>query len=599
MRAVAAAALLTLVATGAGAQGLQQRYLWTWDHRMDWAGVTPGGTVMGGGRYTKPAEEFVADYRRLIDFVHERSSFNAIIIWGFLRDEHGGVEAAQQICRYARERGVRIIPGVGTSGYEGYYFGGEHRCNIATWLRAHPELRAVRADGSPHVALCPSKPENVQWLQDGCRWLFETFDIGGVNLEIGDFFVCHCADCRAARAAIPGDAPDHYKDMAISIAPVAAVAHEIAPDAWISYATYTGFTPQMATAPPGWVDLIPPQTICQWTLGGMVGGNAWPEGLRPPTARNVGFLPWGNKSTNSVHEFYTERIRDVCRRAADAGFLGLVTYGEDPDTIFSMKLFYEAWSYFLEHPRARLDEFASERLAEWFRSEAAAREFLRLARRLEDEGLRRQVLAEVIAAASGARDRATGEAQQTWAQFVDFLTARLREIERADRIISDPSAVAAALREGFRVPQDSTTTIVLPQGPWAALEILVRVQYPLENGLLPVMRLSVNDEPLGPERAPDRPPLIRTPYHEAYQSLPAYDQNLHAWRVKYDNDFELSTPGGGKYDTLDYSPSFRFDLTGLWREGENRLRIENLESRFRPGERGVLVVGRIVLHKAP
>ncbi|MGC9317744.1 MAG: hypothetical protein ACP5KN_06900, partial [Armatimonadota bacterium] len=263
-----------LVACGgampAVSEGLQQRYLWTWDHRMEWAGETPGRRTMGGGgRYHKTAEEYVQDYHRLIDYMHRETSFNAIIIWGFLRDSHGGVEAARQVCDYANERGIRIIPGVGTSGYQGYYYEGEHRYNVTTWLREHPELRALGEDGSPRNALCPSKPQNVQWLKDGYRWLSETFDIGGVNFEIGDFFVCHCEDCKRARAAIPGDAPDHYKDMAISIGPVARLAHELTPEAWLSYATYTGFTPEMAQDPPAWVELIPEQIICQWTLTGM------------------------------------------------------------------------------------------------------------------------------------------------------------------------------------------------------------------------------------------------------------------------------------------------------------------------------------------
>ena len=50
-----------------------------------------------------------------------------------------------------------------------------------------------------------------------------------------------------------------------------------------------------------------------------------------------------------------------------------------------------------------------------------------------------------------------------------------------------------------------------------------------------------------------------------------------------------------KFLTLDYSPIFRFDIGGLWRDGDNRLRIENLEQRFRPSEDGVLVVGKVEL----
>ncbi len=365
--------------TAPGDTGFAQRALWTWDHRMDWSGKTPGRVPMGGGgKYHKPADEYLEDYKRLVDYMDAHTTFNAIIIWGFLRDTHGGVAAGQELCEYAQERGIRIIPGVGTSGYGGYYFEGEHEYNVQTWLAKHPELRAIGKDGKPRNVLCPSKPENAAWLQDGCRWLFENFKIGGINFEIGDFFVCYCDDCARARAAIPGDAADYYKDMAISIGPVAKLARELAPDAWLSYATYTGFNPAMIEKPPAWVKIVPQEIECQWTLTGMVSDAKWPSGLRPPTTRNTGYLHWGNKSTKTQHNIYLRRIQDVCRRASAAGFAGLTTYGEDPPSLYSMMLFYDAWSFFLDRPQAGVDDFADERLAKWFESERDGRRLLRI-----------------------------------------------------------------------------------------------------------------------------------------------------------------------------------------------------------------------------
>ncbi len=591
------AAAAAFGAGGAQAGGFEQRYLWTWDHRMDWAGKTPGRTEMGGGAtYQKTAEEYVEDYSRLVDFMHDYTTFKAIIIWGFLRDSHGGVEAAKQVCDYAKARGIRVIPGVGTSGYEGYYFEGNHRYNVSTWLREHPELRAVREDGTPHNALCPSKPENVAWLNEGCRWMFDTFDIGGLNFEVGDFFVCHCDDCKRARAALPGDAPDHFKDMAISTAPVATLAHEIAPDAWLTYATYTGFTPEMAKAPPSWVNLVPASIACQWTLTGMVSDAAWPPGLRPPTPRNTGYLHWGNKSTHSVNGFYVEHIRDVCRRAHEAGFVGLATYGEDPASIFTMRLFYDAWSYFLEHPEETLEQYADDDLAEWFDSTRDAREFLGIARRLETAGVTRAALPGAIEQAEAAR-AATNvpKAVATWDEFIAFLRERLKEFESAERTLAEPGEVEEAMRHGFRISQEASTTLVLREPDVKTLELLVRVDYSMENGLLPVMRLTLNDVALGPAQAIDRPARIRTPYHEGYDALPAFDEGSRAWRVKYDTDFEVDPLGGRKYDTADYSPLFRFSVADLWRDGVNVLRIENLERRFRPSTHGVLVIGKVEL----
>lgn len=596
LRLLVAVVLLLSLTAAALPQALPQRVLWTWDNRMDWVNPGRAVSVMGGGRYTKDPGDYVRDYRALIDYLHDHTAFNGIIIWGFLRDTHGGVAAAQEVCDYAAARGVRVIPGVGTSGYEGYYYEGGHRYNISHWLREHPELRARDRQGKPLNALCPSKPENVRWLEEGCRWLLSTFRIGGINFEIGDFFVCYCDGCRAARAAIPGDAPDYYKDMALSTAPVARLAHELAPDAWLSYATYTGFTPQMAAAPPSWVSLVPPQTACQWTLTAMDGEQGWPAGLRPPTPLNTGYLHWGNKSTHSVNGFFVRRTAEVCRRAATAGFAGLTTYGEDPPSIFSMRLFYDAWSHFLTHPQDTVADYERGSLASWFDSPAEAHRLLEIVVPLEASGLTRATATTAARAVEQARAAAPGEkSRAVWTDFAAFLRTELAAIQQADRLVIAPAEVERLLREGFRVPQESATTLVLPRPAGDTLELTVRVQMAAENGLLPVMVVKVNGTVLGPDRVLDRPAAIRTPYHGGYPSLPAFDPAAGAWRVKYAPAFELEPDRGQKYYTPDYRPLFRFRVGDLWREGDNRLEIANRESRFRPSEQGVLVVGKVAV----
>ncbi len=52
---------------------------------------------------------------------------------------HGGAKAARDLCLYARDRGVGILPGVGLCSYGGYYFEGDHPFNLDTYLRRHPE----------------------------------------------------------------------------------------------------------------------------------------------------------------------------------------------------------------------------------------------------------------------------------------------------------------------------------------------------------------------------------------------------------------------------------------------------------------------------
>ncbi len=339
---------------------MKYRWFWTWDHRMDWGGSGKVGKVMGGGgTYSKSPEAFLIDYKHCVDYMADHK-FNGLIIWGFLRDTHGGVEASRELCRYASRRGIRILPGVGTSGYAGYYFEGDHRFNAGTWLAKHPELRSIARDGKPTDSPCPSNKANQDWLDDGAKWLFDNFEIGGVNLEMGDFLVCHCDVCKKARAAIQSKEPDYYKDMAISHMVTLKTMRKLAPEAWLSYATYTGYDAEMMRSPPKFISMIPKDAICQWTLTHMA--SRWPADVRPMTKHNVGYLHWCNSSTHTQDDFYLQSVLDICRNAAGAGFEGLDTYGELAPDRANVEIFYLAWEAFLWNPKMTVEQFVDQRL---------------------------------------------------------------------------------------------------------------------------------------------------------------------------------------------------------------------------------------------
>ena len=73
---------------------LPSSYFWTWDHRTNWVLDDPGCLNWGWrNKYLKQPETFVEDYRRLTDLA-AGLGVKGIIIWGFLRDSHGGIEYA-------------------------------------------------------------------------------------------------------------------------------------------------------------------------------------------------------------------------------------------------------------------------------------------------------------------------------------------------------------------------------------------------------------------------------------------------------------------------------------------------------------------------
>ena len=343
------------------------RWFWNWDNRMDWGGAgeiaSTMASVKGGAPYNKKPEAFLVDAKRCLDYMADHK-FNGMILWGFLRDKHGGVEASQELCRYAEQRGVHILPGVGTSGYAGFYFEGNHQYNTDTWLKMHPELRAIDKNGDFYNALCPSNKANQKWLDNGAQWMFETFHIGGINLEMGDFLVCFCDDCKRAREEIDSDEPDYYKDMAISHSVTLKSVQRLFPEAWLSYATYTGYTAEMMLDPPEFLKMIPGDALCQWTLTRMA--HDWPAGLKPMARHNIGYLHWCNLSTNTQDDFYFDEVRDICRNAADAGFEGLDTYGELHPERPNVELFYLAWEAFLWDPNMTIDRFVDERLGKLY-----------------------------------------------------------------------------------------------------------------------------------------------------------------------------------------------------------------------------------------
>src|SRR5262249_36769899 len=139
----------------------------------------------------------------------------------------------------------------------------------------------------------PSKEENIRWAQRGMRWLLENFNVAGVNLETGDYGVCDCDEC--SRRAKDRSERISAADIGHALPAVIDEARRGRRDAVITYATYGGF--DLAT-PPVYARSIAPDAITQWTLTNMVEpGGGWRSGLRPPTARSVGFSHWGSQWT--------------------------------------------------------------------------------------------------------------------------------------------------------------------------------------------------------------------------------------------------------------------------------------------------------------
>jgi len=385
---------------------LKYRIVWTWDGQANWATtVEEMHTIQKGvtGTVVVPysRDGFMTHFKRSIDFLSDHK-LNGYIIWGFLRDDHGGVDAGRELSRYAKESNVRILPGVcSQAAYGGFIFSPTNRYSLIGWLKDRPELCGRGKDGKIQAeAICPSKPANQAWLREGAEWLFKNLpDIGGINLENGDLQECYCDECVAAKKR-PENDPNFLWDMMATQAGIVEVAGRMRPDAWITFATYVGFREDMLRGlndspafPPKFLSQYPANAICQWTFTGMATPGAWPEGARPPKASfayHIGLLHHGSiwgapadpgrwwAAPGAMLDDCSTAIQFVCRQVHASGLPGLVIKCQTGTASPANEINYLAFEYFSWHPDRSYDDFVRDRLARGYGDEEKAREFLQL-----------------------------------------------------------------------------------------------------------------------------------------------------------------------------------------------------------------------------
>ena len=265
---------------------LPSSYFWTWDHSTNWVLDDPGLVTSGcSNKYLKRPETFVEDYRRLTDPA-AGLGVTGIVIWGFLRASHGGIEAGKRVADYAASKGVAIMPGVGTNWYGGCHYKGDHPHNLETFITKHPEARLVSKDWDSDgeygsTGINPTHPLFAEWLQKGVRWLFEEFAIGGVNIENGDYIVDLSESSEAHKKNWPVGDPDFFRMQFLGYDPALRAVENLLPEKVVTWATYTGFVPgespdgsnqpaYLRCERPVLLDRLPQQAICQWTLTHML-----------------------------------------------------------------------------------------------------------------------------------------------------------------------------------------------------------------------------------------------------------------------------------------------------------------------------------------
>ncbi|MCA9412942.1 MAG: hypothetical protein KC944_17135 [Candidatus Omnitrophica bacterium] len=326
-----------LLAQAGDSESPIETLLWCWDSRMTWDDEpekisTKMATSDQPFPYLKRAESFQVGFRRLVDYC-SKIGVEGIIVWGFLRDGHGGVEAAKDLCKHARDKGVAILPGVGLCSYGGYYFEGDHPYNLQTYLKQHPERRsrALNEGGDREFfpVLDPSLEANRKWWLEGLEWMLDTFEVGGIDYEMGDFLVNPSPSAVQGRKDLGLSSDENILDSILATQDLFPRAIEIMPEGVFINSTYRGFH-QIGDFPAmDYVEVLPEKTVWQYTLRHMVRDKDWVDrfaGVRPH--RMYGYLHWFNSSTGTQDQDFVEEIARVYPGLHQLGFEYVGTYGE-------------------------------------------------------------------------------------------------------------------------------------------------------------------------------------------------------------------------------------------------------------------------------
>lgn len=372
------------------------RTFYTWDHSTNWDLTQPGIRIRGCHEtYEKPPQAFMEDYTRLIDYMCYLG-LNHLIIWGALRDAHGGAKALRELVEYGKANGVRVAPGVGINCYGGVYYDGDHEYSLVKLLQEHPELAALDENGKPMLdgqnprrsIACPRNRKVIDWTLRSIRWLMEDVGPLAIHFETGDYGVCHCPICKAT--GVRGKRISD-EDMAEILPQIVAEVRSFGTDCWLSYNHYMGYTREMMADPPAFARQIPDDVICKWGVSWMLApelarspDEGWgivdvmtPD-VRPPTATNMAHLHfgtgWWNCSPRGTLEI--TRFFRAFPLIKQVGFQGICTHGEESNLNPPAELNYHVYAALAENPDASPAEIAKRSVGEIYADEELAVEIL-------------------------------------------------------------------------------------------------------------------------------------------------------------------------------------------------------------------------------
>ena len=388
-----------------GRAAIKTRMFWTWDHSTEWALNLAGSQTFGAANdYRRTTEAFLHDYTGLLHWCGSHS-VDAVVVWGLLRDSHGGINIAKKLADMASSKGVRLLCGVGLNSYGGVYYEGDSPYSLEQHLGSHPELAALDEAGNkmnrPHQCVaCPSRLENQEFAAESLTWLFKNLPLGGVQIESGDYAVCHCDLCQKRRQY--PSSRFSWEDMVLMYPIATEAIRSVSPDAWIVCETYSHpepydgpkRAPGFGEGKPVWADQCLEQfpkgktIFVQWACDDYVkpkGTRQWTYAGKVSDAQHHNIMRahfgtyWAGHSRG---ELSIDWIAEMVQRSLAHGFDAISLFGEVSPFDTGAELNYLALESYgsAANPDADLEVFLKDVAAPLLDGNKYAHDYLRYAR---------------------------------------------------------------------------------------------------------------------------------------------------------------------------------------------------------------------------
>lgn len=272
-------------------------------------------------------------------------------------------------------------------------------------------------------AACPSKPENHQYHIEAIQWLADTFDIGGINFETGDYGACECIDCSKRRVSSQQWSTE---DMALLYPRLFEAARKNSrhKNLWLICEAYWDNLLDLDQLLP--LVNLPDDAIYQFCIN----RSYWTQLQAQLTQGYVKQLPhstnilrthMGSQWQMERHQLVAKRYSEMMRLCYNTGLKGATIFGEMSPFNTVNEINYLAFARFGYDAELTWDQFVKHDLGNLLGGAEAAQKYLTLL----DTQNNKPSLKQAIGNARELANAASGEVYRRWVWLQNYLWQKL------------------------------------------------------------------------------------------------------------------------------------------------------------------------------